>query len=93
MNKSKVTIAYLLVDNPDVDGAIETATGASIKNAILGLKDPFIELLDRENIDHLLGEQIKGMSGLIDEKTAIQAGRLTGARYLLTGEVLNARLT
>ncbi|MFN8698041.1 MAG: CsgG/HfaB family protein [Flavobacteriales bacterium] len=88
MNKSKVTIAYLLVDNPDVDGAIETATGASIKNAILGLKDPFIELLDRENIDHLLGEQIKGMSGLIDEKTAIQAGRLTGARYLLTGEVL-----
>jgi len=89
LSKSKIPLAYLLIDNTRVDPSIETSTGAMIKNAILNLNDPFIQLIDRENIEQMLAEQIKGMSGLIDEKTAIQAGRLTGARYLLTGEIVN----
>jgi len=88
MSKSKVTMAYLRVDNPNVENAIEISAGATIKQSILALKDPFIELLDRDNTDQLVEEQVKGMTGLIDERSAIQAGKLTGARYLLTGEIL-----
>lgn len=88
LSRSRIVLAYLQVENPKIDRAIAADLGAMIKNAVLNLKDPFIHLVDRENIEQIITEQIKGMSGLIDEKTAIQAGRLTGARYLLTGELL-----
>lgn len=89
LTKSKISIAYLLIENPKVDHSIETSVGAMIKNAVLGLQDPFVQLLDRENIDQLIAEQMNGMSGLYDEKTVIQAGRLTGARFILTGELVS----
>jgi hypothetical protein len=35
-----------------------------------------------------LEEQKLGMSGLYDEKTLIQAGKLVGAKYMLLGEII-----
>lgn len=42
-----------------------------------------IEVLDRGNIEKVLGEQKFSNSGLVDEKTAVELGRLLGSPVLL----------
>lgn len=44
-------------------------------------------VLDRENIDLILKEQNLGQSGLVSPETAVEVGRLLGARYIITGTV------
>jgi TolB-like protein len=47
-----------------------------------------LTLVERERIDLLLDEQSLALSGLIDGRSAVEIGRLTGARYLLRGELI-----
>lgn len=46
------------------------------------------DVLDRKNIDATLTEHKLSASGEVDPTTAIAAGRLVGARYLISGNVL-----
>jgi len=62
--------------------------GALMLQSLLESKDPFLVLLDRDYTSKLLEEQKLGMSGLYDEKTLIQAGKLVGAKYILMGEII-----
>ena len=48
-----------------------------------------IRLLEREKIDSVLAELNLGMSGLIDEQTAVKVGKLVGCDYILLGSVTN----
>ena len=45
----------------------------------------------RENIDRILAEQRLGLSGVVDEQTAVQVGNLMGAQAVLMGSVLDYR--
>jgi hypothetical protein len=83
------TIAYVPINHPKICDAVEATLGAAIKDHILDLKDPFIHLVERENLDQLLVEQKQSMEGIFDEATAIEAGKLLGARYLVTGEIIS----
>ena len=67
---------------------LEIQLAANIKQAILALKDPLIVLVDRDNTEELLEQQRKQMSGVYDDRYSAEAGRLIGARYVLTGKVL-----
>lgn len=69
-------------------GTIETHLAATIKQSILDLKDPLLMLVDRDNTDQLLAEQQRQMSGVYDERYVVEAGKLIGARYVLTGRLL-----
>ncbi|MBV8368893.1 MAG: hypothetical protein JO036_08240 [Candidatus Eremiobacteraeota bacterium] len=46
------------------------------------------DVLDRKNIDSTLAEHKLNASGAVDPTTAIAAGRLVGARYLISGNVI-----
>jgi curli biogenesis system outer membrane secretion channel CsgG len=46
------------------------------------------DVLDRKNIDTTLSEHKLAASGEVDPTTAISAGRLVGARYLIQGNIL-----
>src|ERR1700681_1765132 len=46
------------------------------------------DVLDRKNIDTTLAEHKLSASGEVDPTTAIAAGRLVGARFLISGNVL-----
>jgi curli biogenesis system outer membrane secretion channel CsgG len=46
------------------------------------------DVLDRKNIDSTLAEHKLSASGEVDPTTAIAAGRLVGARYLISGNVI-----
>ncbi|HZY96954.1 MAG TPA: CsgG/HfaB family protein [Candidatus Cybelea sp.] len=45
-------------------------------------------VLDRTHLSSTLGEHQLAASGEVDPQTAISAGRMTGARYLITGNIL-----
>lgn len=59
--------------------------------ALTELNDPFIKVVDRENLERILQEQRLGLSGVIDERTAVQVGNLMGAKAVLIGTVADYR--
>ncbi len=68
------------------------STGLSEKlEALLANKvvkgKPFFTVVVRRNLEHLLEEHRLQYSGLVDEATTIEIGRLTGAQGLISGEV------
>lgn len=69
-------------------GQIEEQLSASVKQAILDLKDPLIILVDRDHTHAILEEQQRNMSGTYDDRYASEAGKLMGARYVITGRIL-----
>lgn len=67
---------------------IEAQLAANVKKAVLGLNDPLIILVDRDNTDQLLAEQRRQMGGVYDDRYSMEAGRLIGARYVLAAKIL-----
>lgn len=88
LKQGRITVAYVAVDRENVNNDVEKEMGAHVTQSLLDNKDPFLTLLDRDYTSKLLEEQKLGMSGLYDEKTIIQAGKLVGARYILLGEII-----
>jgi len=52
------------------------------------VNDGRFNVLDRSHLSATLGEHQLGASGEVDPQSAITAGRMVGARYLVTGNVL-----
>lgn len=61
---------------------------AYVTAALTELNDPFISVVDRDNIQKILDEQKLGMSGVVDEASAVSAGKLMGAQAVLMGTVI-----
>jgi hypothetical protein len=47
--------------------------------------DPFLRIVDRENMDRILEEQRLSLSGVVDQETAVRVGNLMGAQAVLMG--------
>lgn len=88
LKQGRITVAYVVVDREKVKNDIEKEMGAHVMQSLLDDKDPFLTLLDRDYTSRLIEEQKLGMSGLYDEQTLIQAGKLVGAEYILLGEII-----
>lgn len=58
-------------------------------NALLSTQDG-IFLVERAELNKILGEQELGLAGNINTDSAIQVGKLTGAQILITGRVFEA---
>lgn len=52
-------------------------------------KSKGIMLVEREKLDDVMKELKLGMSGLVDEDTAAEIGRLAGCDYMLMGSITN----
>jgi curli biogenesis system outer membrane secretion channel CsgG len=46
-----------------------------------------IRLMERKQLETIIGEQKLGSSGLVDDSTAVQMGKLIGCQYMVTGKV------
>lgn len=68
-------------------GPVDQELAALVQHELLALKDPFLQLVDRGSTEVILAEQRRQMSGPFSEQVA-EAGKLLGARYILTGRVL-----
>lgn len=62
---------------------------AYVTAALTDINDPFIRVVDRDNIQRILDEQRLGMSGVVDESSAVSAGKLMGAQAVIMGTVIS----
>lgn len=68
-----------------VDESLRSQLVAEISN----LNNPLIRMVSRDNLEKLIEEQKLGLSGIIDEKTAAQLGKLMGVKGMLITKVIN----
>ncbi len=69
-------------------GAFEPGVALSDLLTDRMVNDGRFNVLDRSHLSSTLGEHQLGASGEVDPATAITAGRMVGARYLITGNIL-----
>ena len=50
-------------------------------NKMIKKQDPFIKIVDRENIDNIVKEQELAMSGMVNEKEQVEVGEISGVKY------------
>jgi hypothetical protein len=63
---------------------------AALLNAQISTIAPDIILVERQELEKVLGEQELGASGTVDPDTAARLGYLTGAKVLITGRLFPA---
>ncbi|NND76562.1 MAG: hypothetical protein HKN39_00065 [Flavobacteriales bacterium] len=59
---------------------------------INAIDNPFIKIVDRDNMDQVIEEQTLGLSGVIDESTAANVGKILGAKGLISGKILDHKV-
>jgi tetratricopeptide (TPR) repeat protein len=89
LEKGRFTIALVDFKNASGTPGMEAKIAAYTLDALTSSKDPFINVVDRENLQNIINEQHLQMTGIIDENTAVAVGELVGAKAILTGTVLN----
>lgn len=83
------TLAVMPFDNATGKQGVESKTQAYVLQSLTGMRDPFLKVVDRQDLDHILEEQRLGLTGVIDEETATEVGALLGADAILRGTVLS----
>lgn len=89
LEKGTLTIAILPFENNSSQRGLESRMSAYMLQALVSVKDPFLKVVDRENMEAILQEQKLQLSGVVDNATAVQVGELVGAQAILTGNVLS----
>lgn len=89
--KGQYTIAVMPFTGPANRVAVHDKVQAHAISALTSTNDPFLRVVDRENMERILQEQRLSLSGVVDEQTAVQAGNLIGAQAILIGSVTDYR--
>ena len=89
LTKGTFTIALLPFENTTNTRGLDSKITAYTLDALTSVDDPFLKVVDRENLDKIIEEQKLGLSGVINEQTASNVGELIGAQAIVTGKVLN----
>lgn len=84
------TVALLPFENSTMRNGLEAKVEAYALEAMTQVNDPFLKVVDRANMELILEEQKLGLSGVIDEESAVNVGELIGAQAILTGTVLSS---
>lgn len=87
------TLAVLPFENSTGKKGADVKAQAYVLQSLTKLQDPFLKIVDRGDLDHILEEQRLGMTGVIDEETATEVGALLGANAILRGSVLSHTTT
>ena len=72
-------------------GTVAAKMQAHAMTALTETNDPFLKVVDRENLERILEEQRLGLTGIVDESTAVRVGNLIGAQAVLMGTVVEYR--
>lgn len=68
----------------------DIGTGAADMLATELSKNPNFQVIERAQLKSVLGEQVLGRTGVIDDATAAQKGKLLGLNYLVYGKIISA---
>jgi curli biogenesis system outer membrane secretion channel CsgG len=89
VEEGRYSMAILQFDNATNRTGMATKLQAYALDAMTGINDPFLKIVDRDNLQTIVDEQQLGLSGIIDEQTAVSVGELIGAKAIITGTVLS----
>jgi tetratricopeptide (TPR) repeat protein len=93
LEKGKVRIGiFEFTNDTKVYGVHGTLYSYVVTNAV-NYESPFIEVVERDNLQRLLDEQKLGMSGIVDESSAAQAGKILSLNYVVMGRLINVLKT
>lgn len=91
LTKAQYSIAVLPFTGNESQKTAMAKVQAYAMTALTETKDPFLKIVDRENMERILEEQRLGLSGVVDEQTAVRVGNLMGAKAVLMGEIVDYR--
>lgn len=91
LTRGQYTIAVMPFSAESKRPDIAAKLQAHAISALTGTNDPFLRVVDRENMDRILEEQRLSLSGVVDEQTAVRAGNLLGAQAILIGSLADYR--
>lgn len=89
LSKGQFNVAVLPFTSSDKQIGLASKVQAHAMTALIDVKDPFLKVVDRENLERILEEQRLSLSGVVDEQTAVRAGNLMGAQAVLMGDVVS----
>jgi len=89
VEEGRYSMAILQFENATNRIGMATKVQAYALDAMTGIDDPFLKIVDRDNLQTIVDEQQLGLSGIIDEQTAVTVGELIGAKAIITGTVLS----
>lgn len=58
-----------------------------VLNGIIAIGDPFIKIVDRDDIDKVLQEQELALSGMVNSTDQVEIGEIAGAKYAVIIDV------
>jgi len=85
-DKSKMVIAVLNFDIPQETLNI-VKSNPSERLITMLVKSKAVNVVEREKLENVLKEQKLSLSGIIDESTAIEVGKLVGAQAVVIGAI------
>jgi len=88
LDKGKYPVAIAPFENSSGKKGIEKKIQAFVITELSGLNDPFLRIVERDNMEMVMEEQRLSLSGIVDESTAAEVGNILGAKAILTGKVL-----
>lgn len=84
-----LSVAVLDFETPDPQLSAYGGQMGTLVNTHLSMTGNIV-LVEREELDKLLGEQELGLSGTVSASSAAQVGQLTGAKVLISGRAFMA---
>ncbi len=87
LNSGIVRVGVFPFKNTTYSRGVEAAVQATMLAQLMAPNDPFLKFIDREYLRELLTEQKLGLSGIVDEATAAEAGRIIGLGSVVFGKI------
>ena len=89
LDKGQYPVAIVPFENASGQKGIEKRVQAFVLTDLSQIDDPFIKIIERDNMEMILSEQRLSLSGIVNEQTAAQVGNLLGAKAIITGTLLS----
>jgi len=89
LDLGKFPVAIGEFDNSSSRKGMEKRLKAFVITELSAIDDPFLRIVERENLEMVLEEQRMNLSGIVDESTAVEVGNLLGAKAIITGTLIS----
>ncbi len=83
LQKASLPIAAILVSKKTFENQEDSSFYQLLVDKLSNSKNPFLKIIDRNNLENLLKEKAFGITEITDAETASKAGKLIGAKYFL----------
>jgi curli biogenesis system outer membrane secretion channel CsgG len=89
LDLGKFPVAISAFKNETKYAEVDNKLTAFIITELSSINDPFLRIVERDNLNLILEEQRISLSGIVDQSTAVEVGNLLGAKAIISGKVLN----